>query len=285
MKTITYLHSCNAGDLICALPGMRHVYRTKDKKAIIRQILDMPGNYYAGAVHSVRDDKNVQVTMNRRMFDMLSPLLLAQDYIAGFQIFTPDGDQQHEVDLTVIREKVGENNVIIPGTVNVNIPYGALPSWLMLAYPQMACDFSQPWIETPGLQVIAKSYILINRTQRYGNEGINYTFLKKYQDELLFIGTETEHQLFCKQFKLDFNRLQVDDFLELAEVMKMCRFFLGNQSFPWNLANALGIPRLLEMCHFAPNCQPFVGENNYGFLHQLALEYYFELLYSKKATL
>jgi hypothetical protein len=46
----------------------------------------------------------------------------------------------------------------------------------------------------------------------------------------------------------------------------------------------MGVPRILEMFPQAPNCQPFVGKHNYGFLQQLPLEYYFEMLYNKQAA-
>lgn len=286
--TKSYLHNTNAGDLICALPGMRHVYLNTGKKAVIYQELDLPGHYMQGLVHSVKDDNGVQVTMNQKMFDMMRPLLLAQEYIEDFQVY--DG-QQVDIDLTIIRERVevDDEHPEKPPKIKaakqfVNIPHLALPGWLMTAFPPMACDISEPWIDTPGLTVSYQSYILINRTERYLNKGIKYSFLKKYEKDLLFTGTEREHQLFCKQFDLNFPRIAVDDFMELAEIMKMCRFFVGNQSFPWNLANAMGVPRILEMFAQAPNCQPFVGEHNYGFLQQLPLEYYFEMLYNKQAA-
>lgn len=289
MKTLTYLHNCNSGDLLCALPGIRAAFRKFGKKAIICQVLDFPGHYMPGLVHSVKDAKGVQVTMNQRMFDMLKPLLLAQDYVEDFQVYT---NQKIDIDLTIIRESVlcDEDNPEVPPKIIaakqfVNIPNLALTTWIMHAYPAMACDISEPWIETPGLTVIYKKYILINRTERYINPSIKYSFLKKYQDDILFTGTEKEHQLFCKEFGLDFNRLQVDDFLELAEIMKLCRFFVGNQSFPWNLANAMAVPRILEMCSYAPNCHPFIGKDNYGFYQQLPFEYYFEELYHKKEHL
>lgn len=276
MNFTPYLHNTNCGDLVGALAGIREIYRQTRKKAVIYQQLDVPGEYYHGAVHSVKDEKGVQVTMNQKMFDMIRPLLLAQDYIDDFQVYT---DQKPYVDLTLIR-----------GKLNVNIPYGMLPSWTMLAFPDMACDLTQPWIAVPQSRSvftnqILKDYILVNRTERYQNEIINYSFLKKYQDEIVFTGTETEHIKFCKKFELEIPRLTVDDFLDLAQAIKVSRFFIGNQSFPWNLANAMGVPRILEMCSFAPNCQPFVGKDNYGFLHQKGLEYYFDLLYKKKAAL
>jgi len=287
MKTLTHLHNCNSGDLICALPGIRESYRKSGKKAIICQVLDMPGHYMAGLVHSVKSDQGIQVTFNQKMFEMMRPLLLSQEYVEDFQIFK---DQKIDIDHTIIREsEIVENlsdalpKAIIKPKLFVNIPHMALPGWIMLAYPHLACDISEPWIllADESAQNPAAGSILINRTERYQAPDISYSFLKQYETELLFVGTETEHIKFCRQFKLNFPRLQVDNFLELAHAFKSCRFFLGNQSFPWNLANAMGVSRILEMCTDAPNCQPFIGKDSYGFLYEDHLEYYFKLLHKK----
>lgn len=289
-KTITYLHSCNAGDLIGAMAGMKEVHRKYGKKAIVYQQIDIPGHYMQGLVHSVKDDKGTQVTMNQKMFNMLRPLLLSQEYVEDFQIYI---DQKIEIDLTVIREWLDYDTDTpeIPPKVRagkqfVNIPNGALPGWTMLAYPPMACDLSKPWIALSEKAVEDAAYglILINRTERYQVKNMDYRFLKPYESELLFIGTEREHTLFCREFKLNFGRLEVENFLELAHILKACRFFMGNQSFPWNLANAIGVPRILEMFAQAPNCQPFVGEDNFGAYQSLPLEYYFQDLYKRKAA-
>lgn len=290
MKTLTYLHNCNSGDLICSLAGIREAYRKYGKKAILCQVLDMPGHYIPGLIHSVKDKTGIQVTFNQKMFDLMRPLLLAQDYIEDFQVYT---DQHIDIDLTIIRESVigtkeepdAKPHTVIPAKQFVNIPNMALPGWTMLAYPPMACDITEPWISASDGDASIAGYILINRTERYKNAKIDYSFLKKYESELLFTGTEIEHGKLCQEFKLDFPRLQIDNFLDLAMAMKSCRFFVGNQSFPWNLANAMGIARILEMCHYAPNCQPFVGKDNYGFLYQVPLEYFFEELYQKKTAL
>lgn len=286
-KTLTYLHNCNSGDLVGALAGLREIFRAYGKKAVICQVLDFPGHYMPGLIHSVKNEAGVQVTFNRKMFDMMYPLLMTQEYIADFQIY---GDQKIDIDLTIIREsEIVENpgdvlpKAVIKAKQFVNIPHMALPGWTMVAYPTMACDISKPWVSVPDGDDSISPYILVNRTERYQTGKIDYSFLKNHDNEVLFVGTEMEHGKFCKQFKLDFPRLKVDNFLDLAQAMKSCRFFLGNQSFPWNLANAMGVPRILEMCAYAPNCQPFVGQDNYGFLHQVPLEYYFQMLYNKTA--
>lgn len=281
MKTISYLHNCNCGDLICSLAGIREIYRKYGKKAIIYQELDVPGGYMEGLIHSVKDENGVQVTFNRKMFDMMRPLLLSQEYIEDFQVYE---GQPIEIDLTVIRpgDYPGRPPGTIPRRQFVNIPNMALPGWTMLAYPPMACDISESWIDVLDGEFDRK-LILINRTERYQIPKISYSFLKQYSD-LVFTGTEIEHGKFCKEFDLDIPRLEVDNFLDLAQAMKNCRFFIGNQSFPWNLANAMGTPRILEMYYQAPNCQPFVGKDNYGFLQQVPFEYYVDLLYNKKAA-
>lgn len=289
MSTISYLHNCNAGDLICALAGIRELYRKTGKKAIIHQQLDIPGHYTHGLIHSVKDDKGVQVTMNRKMFDMLKPLLVSQEYVEDFRVY--NDDENIDVDLTIIRESVTASEDqkhfnIQSAKQYVGIPNMALPGWLMTAYPPMACDISEPWIHVPSLLTDEKiaGKVLINRTERYKAPVMEYAFLKPYQAELLFVGTEQEHHVFCKEFHLNFPRLEVENFFELAYIMRECRFFIGNQSFAWNLANAMGTPRLLEMCAQAPNCQPFVGKANYGALFTVQMKGFFEMLYKQKAV-
>jgi hypothetical protein len=287
MKTITYLHACNAGDLIGALAGIREIYRKFGKKAVIYQRIDIPGHYMQGLVHSVKDAKGTQVTMNQKMFDMLRPLLLSQEYVEDFQVYT---DQKIEVDLNAIREALVVDDLhpekppkLIAPQRFANIPNGALPGWTMLGYAPMACDISEPWIHVPDGEEDLGSYIFVNRTERYRNESVKYAFLEKYGD-LVFTGTEREHHRFCREAGFACPRLEVDNFLELAQYFKKCQFFIGNQSFAWNLANAMGVPRVLEMFAVAPNCQPFIGKDNYGSYRPDHLEYYIDMLYNKKAA-
>jgi hypothetical protein len=65
-----------------------------------------------------------------------------------------------------------------------------------------------------------------------------------------------------------------------ADDIKSSRFILGNQSFGWNIAEAMKTPRILEVCNYAPNCMPFVGEYSYGYYHQVGAEYYFRKLHN-----
>lgn len=268
---ISFKHSCNVGDLIAALPGIRQVCQDLKQKAVIYQELNVRANYYEGATHPVTNNGE-QVCMNELMFDMVKPLILSQPYVEDFRVFN---DQKIIVNLDVIRDQVDEKAKFC----FANVPAGMIQSWLMLAYPDMATDLSKPWLDVEANSLLKDKGIL-NYTERYRNPKMEYYFLKKYQDALVFAGTEKEHAIFCSQWKLDIPYLKVDDFLDLAQSMKGALFMAGNQSANWNIANAMGVPRILEMCYFAPNCQPFVGESNFGYYHQGAAEYFFERLFN-----
>lgn len=268
MEFARFKHLCNAGDLVAAMPAIKKYYQLTGKKVIICQQLNVPAQYPIGSKHPVTDDEGTYVCMNRKMLDMITPLLLSQEYIGGVEEYV--GQDVH-IDLDVIRQKCF-----------VNMPFGAIQSWVMLAYPDLATDLTKPWIEVPkwvGNRFSNK--IVVNFTDRYRNNIATYFFLKDYQEDLLFAGTQKERDAFCEQWKLDIELLHVGDFHDLAIAINSCRFFLGNQSMCWNLAEAMKTPRILELSLTAPNCIPFIGEDSYGFFHQIGAEHYFKLLFNK----
>jgi hypothetical protein len=154
----------------------------------------------------------------------------------------------------------------------------------MYAYPDLAYDLSKSWIDLPDrdLPIIdeVKDKVIINLTERYRNGHISYYFLRKFKNKLIFAGTEREYLLFVNRWGIDMPHLKVNDFLELAYAIKNCKFLLGNQSMCWGIAEAMKSPRVLELCEFAPNCMPFVGDKSYGFFHQVGVEHYVDILIS-----
>jgi len=261
-KITKYKHSANAGDLIASLAGVKQLAHDKNKKANYYQKIGQEAQYYQGAVHPTKNDKGVEVSMNDHMFDMLKPLIEAQPYINSFEKYE---GQDIDINLDDIRR------------YRVNMPFGSIQRWYFYVYPQLACDLSKKWIFNTDYDESYKDTIIINRTQRYRNPQLNYFFLKDYQDKLLFTGTKHEHELFCQEWKLDIPYLKINNFLELTNILASCKFFIGNQSFVYNISEAMKIPRILELCDFAPNCIPY-GKNGYDFYHQPSLEYYFKKL-------
>ena len=266
-------HGCNLGDIIASLAAAKRFTDVTGRKIIYCQIIDLKAAYYQGATHPTLSDAGDMVCVNKKMFDMIKPLVDCQEYI---QEFVPYSGQQIGIDFDTIR-----------GKTFVNMPKMMIQSWIMFAFPDLAIDLSKTWMTLPEkthpIQEKTKGKVVINFTERYRNSLMDYFYLKKYSPDLIFAGTEKEYFGFCNQWGLTIPRLEVNDFLELAYALKGAMFLLSNQSFQWNLCCALGIPRTLELAEYAPNCQPFVGENSFGYYHQVANEYYFRKLYNETA--
>lgn len=260
---VFFKSSSPAGDLLAMLAGIKQLCGDLDKKAIIYQRLNWKCRGYQGANHPFKDGDGDEIAMNEYMFNMLRPLLLAQDYIEDYIIFE---GQTFEYDLDQARmEKF------------VNQPLGSLNRWIFYVYPQMACDLSKPWLKV-SYRGQLKGKIIINQTDRYRNYLLTYFFLKNYEKDIVFAGLPEEHANFCKQWGVEVPYLDVNDFLELAESIQVCKFFMGNASACFQLAEALKVPRLLEICPMMPNVIP-VGENAFDAYHQTHIEYYFDKLF------
>lgn len=273
LPSINFKHMANPGDVFAALAAVKRYYELTGRKANFCQVVGAVGNYYPGATHPTRNKEGEMVTMNDSMFEMTKPLVEHQEYINSFQKY--DG-QPIFVNLDVIR-----------GKIDVGMPNGSLSAWIMYAFPDLSASVSDPWLSIPDkpqskIARDTRGKVIVNITERYRSHGhVEYSFLKRYSPDLIFAGTEREHLLFCNANGVNIPRLQVSNFLELAIGMKYARFTLGNQSMVWNLANAAGLPRLLEVCKYAPNCNPFIGKNNYGFMFQEGAEYLFRKMYTE----
>lgn len=264
-NSIRLKHSFNAGDLIILLPGLQHIYRTTGRKSIIYQRLNLEAFYDVGLIHPTQH-KGIDVCMNEEMFSRLRPLVEYQDYIEKVEIWT---GQPFDWDIDNSRDAR-----VIP------MPAGLIHTWAWAHFPDMSCDLSMKWINAPLQSIKKDNYtdkILINRTQRYTNPYITYFFLKHYQDRLLFSGTETEWRLFNEEWGLEIERVETDNFLQLAQIIQWCKGGIYNQSLHFHIADALKTPRILELCTAFPNTFP-IGANGHGFYKQKSLELYFDKL-------
>lgn len=270
-KCVQIKHSVNTGDLIAAMGAIKIFYEVTKRKAIVMQVLDLRGEYYAGAVHPVTDAEGRQVTFNSYMYDMAKPLIESQEYVHGFEKYT---GQRVDLDFDVVR-----------GKTFVNLPHGPIQGWIPLAYPDLAFDISKPWMKLdrskcpPHIKGQVAGKIILNFTERYRMK-IDYYFLQGYAADLVFAGTEKEWWQFCNQWQLTIPRLEVSNFLDLAYALLEARFMVGNQSMCWGLAQALGVRRILEMCNFADNCFPNIGEHSRGYFYQVPAEHYFRTFYN-----
>ena len=259
----TFLHSGNAGDVLAAIPAMKTFYEKKGVKPILYLRKGVPAFYYEGAIHPIKNEEGEAVMLNSKMIEMLIPLLKAQSFFEDVKEWE---DEEISFDLDWIRE------------TNVGMPSFSINRWYFYVFPDLACDLSKPWLEIPDSDKdLAKNKIIITRTERYHNNA-DYSFLKPYEDDLIFSGTMREYNVFCMNYDLNIKKLTVDNFLTLAQAIKQSRFHITNQTMANQISTGIMHPSILELCSFAPNCIP-IGENRYDFLAQNALEYYFHKLY------
>lgn len=269
-----FKHSVNIGDLVAAMGAMKKYYDLTGRKVIVLQTINFIAQYYTGAEHPIVDEAGRNVSVNDITFDLAKPLIESQKYIHSFEKY--NGQPIH-VDLDVIR-----------GKTFVNLPHGNIQGWIPIAFPDLGFDISEPWIKLddncpPQIKGQVVNKVLLNFTSRYRMK-IDYFFLKNYAPDLIFTGTDKEHWDFCTQWGLNIPKLKIDSFLDIAYAIKEARFFLGNQSMAWGIAQAMGVPRILEMCNFADNCFPGIGKNSEGFFYQVGVEHHFRTFYNNFFT-
>lgn len=263
METTSFLHTGNIGDSWASIPVMKEYHKQTGKKVILYLEKDHPAEYYQGAVHPTKNSAGDLVMLNQQMIDMMTPLFKAQSFIEDVKVW--DKEPVH-VDLNKIR------------TTFVGMPSFSLNRWYFYVFPDLACDLSGIWLEVPNAEKdLAKGKIIVTRSERYLNPRIDYSFLKPYEDDIIFCGTMREYNIFCMSYDLNVRKLLIGNFLELAQAIKQCKFHITNQTQAFQLSEGQKTPRILELCGAAPNCIP-IGELAYDFFAQGALQYYFHKL-------
>jgi hypothetical protein len=245
VDNLHFKHSGNSGDVIYALPAMYAIAENNPVHLFLNP--DVDAGYGKNVYHPLGT-----VMLNAKVIDMLKPLMLYQSRIAGCD--TLNG-HNIDVDLDLIR-----SYPLLGGLGNIT-------RWYFYLFAVNA-DLSIPWLEAPG-NADYKDSIVIARSHRYRNPGINFGFLKKYQN-LVFLGLPEEYED-IKKVLPGISYAPVKDFLEMASIIKSCKLFVGNQSFPFSIAEALKVKRVLEVCYYCPNVS-VEGINGYDFCYQPQFE-------------
>lgn len=116
-------------------------------------------------------------------------------------------------------------------------------------------NLSNPWIDKSLFDVRAVAPIVIARSQRY-HAYFDWDALTRWQNDCVFIGSKTEYDEFKSDTGLDVAWYGESTMLELVEVIAGCKLFVGNQSFPYSIAEAMKVPRVLEVYIDALNSLP-----------------------------
>ncbi|MCK9402850.1 MAG: hypothetical protein M0Q26_05575 [Chitinophagaceae bacterium] len=243
---INFSHSGHAGDIIYSIPTMYAL--AAGRKINLYLSLYQPNRDFTKQMKH----PNGNVMLTEKSVALFAPLLLAQPAFLRCEALT---NQTIHYDLAAFREFPFDYRM------------GSITRWYFLTYG-ISCDLGKPW-----LQVIPNerytNAIVIARSSRYHTPKIDYGFLKKYPT-LFFVGMPDEFDDMKKQIP-NLVYQPVTNFLELASVIAGSKLFIGNQSFPFSLAEALKVRRVLEVFPQCPNVL-VEGANAYDFCYQPQFE-------------
>ena len=248
---INLSHSGHLGDLIYALPIIKELSKTKTCNLIVKVNQPYNGQYFK--------HPSGNIMISERSFNMLLPLLKEQSYLNSVTVYT---NQTIDVDLDFFR------------ALPISNQFHSFRWYYHLVGKQ--ADMTLPYLDVKPHNTI-KDKIVIVRTFRARNVFIDYSFLKHY-DNLLFLGTKDEYED-LKQSVPNLEFYDVKDFLELAQIIKSCKFYLSNQTFAYAIAEGLKVPRLLEAYPDYPVMFP-TTTNGADFYFQEHFEAYFKTMYN-----
>ena len=239
-----FLHSGNSGDVIYSLPAVYEL----SKKGKANYYLQSGQKGIYEAFHPLGG-----VMLNDKMISMLIPLLEYQPEINFCKKYE---GEEIDVDLDSFRN------------YSILLDRGNIVRWYFYVFG-ISRNTSLPWLTAP-TETFYKNSIVIARSHRYRLPLIDYSFLNKYEN-IFFVGVEEEYNDMKKYIpKIIFK--QVTNFLEMATIINSCKLFIGNQSFPFSIAEGLKVNRLLEVCFKCPNVI-VEGNGANDFMYQPQFEY------------
>ncbi|MDA9676734.1 hypothetical protein N9T85_00035 [bacterium] len=247
-KILTFLHSGQLGDLIYSLASIKEIAKTHKCKLYLQINKPIPEDY-------VVDSKKVYIS--KRSADLILPLLREQNFLETVDIYN---NEEIDVNLDLFRD------------IPINLSFYSTRWFSHLL--GININVNDTFLSVKPHKLI-KNKIIIHRSPRYRNAFINYKFLNTSED-LLCIGLEHEFQALREEIKnLEF--YDCKNFLEMAEIIQASKFYIGNMSMQYIIAEALKAPRLLEASPDFPIVFP-VGENSFDAYHQNHFENFFNKL-------
>ena len=243
-KELSFLHSGFIGDVIYSLPTIKELSKSHKCKLYVQIEKPILGPFEASR----------KVFINKRCGDLILPLLRNQDFLDTVNIYK---DEKIDINLNLFRD------------MPINLCF------FQPRYYSHICGVNIN-VENTYLSIkphdSIKNKIIVSRSPRYRNAFLNYKFLKNTKN-LLCIGLKEEFQ----DLKREVNNLEFydcKDFLEMAEIIKASKFYVGNMCLQYIISDALKVPRLLEASPDFPVHFP-IGKDAFDAYHQNHFEKFF----------
>jgi len=252
---ISFLHSGHLGDVVNALPLIKEISKLKKCNYFIEAEKPIP-KHLLGSSNPYGD-----FYLTNKSVDMILPLLKNQKYLSSVEKYR---NQSIDINLNLFRE------------LPINFNLDSVRWYFHLT--GIHANLNDRYIVVDGHKSI-KDKVVIIRSSRRKNIFINYKFLNKYEN-IVFLGLKDEF-IDLKKDIPNMEFYDCRDFLEMAEIIKNARIFIGNLSFGYTIAEGLKIPRILESNPDFPLVYPN-GGNGFDFYFQNHFQILFEKLYSQK---
>ncbi|MCC8393251.1 hypothetical protein LJ656_11670 [Paraburkholderia sp. MMS20-SJTR3] len=242
--TFDVKHSGQLGDIVYAMPAMKALARLSGSDKVR---LSIPRNKQAhrpAALKHVGGD----FMISDEMFAYLKPLLTYQECFS----------EVVSVDEREIPSGAADFDVIRSGCINVSA--GNIKDYYFKVFGLVSRGTS-PWI-TPSFDGRRSGQfdIVIGRSTRYLNQGIDYGILAALGLRIGFIGTANEYLAFANRFpSVAAEYVPTSSAMEACDLIASSSLFIGNQSFFFAVAEALQANRLLEVFEPVPNVLPTGG--------------------------
>lgn len=227
-------HGGNIGDVVYSCLFLKSYWQHTGKKIKLHLHTDVPAKYrYEHPLKNIR--------MNMTMAKQLTPLLYAQPYISEVSL-GPSLPRDVTLHLDAFRE------------LPIDLRCGLIQGWQQLC-TDMWLNIFDPWITADKLPEY-KETIVVSRTARLCSDYINYKFLNEFAERILFIGVPEECERFKSETAINCSYLTATSFDSLANIINSCLLFVGNQGFPYTVAESVKCARVLESNSIAPNNYP-----------------------------
>lgn len=241
MKTITYIHSGDSGDIIASLAAVKQYCGIHNIKA--RYILDATGGMYNGSLdpYVAKQTIGKPNKFNKYMAEFIKPLIEKQSYIDSVEICDCANHPRFDVNLNEFRRYFGDRetlpthrqNLLYLHQVTLGLPVGYQGPW-------MECD-------TPPKDT---DLVLFARSTRYQSAHVMISAIlagcERDHRQMGFVGTDLEYACFQDAFKTSPKRIPVNDALEMANVIAGAGAFVVNGTLAYWVALATGKTQIIH---------------------------------------
>lgn len=244
---ITFTHFGQMGDIIWSLWFVKEYCEKKNQKCIFHLQTNVKIKQ-----PSWLDQTHLNPTsyLSRQSAEFIKPLLLQCNFID--QVLIGDDRPVGAINLNDFRDE------------GINVYGGDLRDFYYNCDEQaLPREYWKPILDVEASDQF-KDKILFTLTERYVNRAINYVKLKKFEDKIVFMGTEKEYKKFCEMEWKVKQLVTPKTLLEAAQWMKGSIGYISNQCGFFALAEALKVPRILFPPDWMmqPNCKVIPGPKN-----------------------